>query len=119
MGLSMEDRLFAVIRNLREYGNYKKSDENAAKILLKYHPEAGLPRCRELVCHFGEMYDRLAAIIDGHREEGLALYGENRLGELVLRMLEPSAVERFAERLDTRQLLLDMANFLVDWRLVR
>lgn len=119
MGLALEDRLFAIVRNLREYGNYNKSDEHAAKILLKYHPEAGLPLCRELVRHFGAMYERLAAIIDGHREEALALYGENRLGELVLPLLEPAVVERYAELLDTRRLLLGMANFLVDWRLVR
>jgi hypothetical protein len=92
MKLSLEDRLFAIIRNLREYSNYKNSDENAAKILLQYHPDAGLLLCRELVRHFGAMYERLAAIIDGHRQEALVLYGENRLGELVLSNLEPAVV---------------------------
>jgi hypothetical protein len=37
----MEEKLFSIVRNLREYGYYKKSDANAAKILRKAFPGIG------------------------------------------------------------------------------
>ncbi len=119
----MEDKLFSIIRNLREYGNYGKSDAAAARILRKAFPGIGVPESLAMIAHYGGLYARLSDVIDAHRVEALALYGAHRLEELLDRELAPSVVEPPARArqpgCDPRLLTSMMAYFIVHWHLER
>jgi len=121
---SMEEKLFSIIRNLREYGYYRKSDTSAAKILRKAFPEISGPESLAVIAHFGSLYTRISDLVDAHRVEALALYGEHRLEELLESALEPSQLEQ--PGLEPQQLRCDphllasmMGYFIVHWHLER
>ncbi|MBU1509078.1 hypothetical protein KKD52_01855 [Myxococcota bacterium] len=127
----MEEKLFSIVRNLREYGYYKKSDANAAKILRKAFPGIGVPESLAMIAHFGGLYARISDLIDANRVEALALYGEQRLEELLESALEPSWLEQLAGleqqpglephrvRCAPHLLASMMGYFIVHWHLER
>ncbi len=117
-GVSIEDRIFSVVRNLCEYRLYKGDTGNAAKILHKHLPAFSVADCLGILEFFSERFARIRDLIHADKDSALAAYESCTMDAwLSAKGVLPSAA--FKDDFRDETILISIGYFLVEWIFVR
>jgi AAA+ ATPase superfamily predicted ATPase len=106
------------VRNLKEYGLYKKSVPHAAKLLTKAFPGYSLEASGEILEYYGNLYEELSRLLSENQAEALGYYEQNDLGTW-LDVKKVLIKKAGIHGTDENALTVRMAGFLVDWHIIR
>lgn len=115
---SKEDKVFSLVRNLKEYGYYKKDTDAASKLLRKAFPAFSIPEALEIIDCYSSVYEALSNRIKDNPIEVLAYYNRNDL-EAWLDNKGFILTDKDKFGLNEKKLTASMAGFLVDWLVIR
>ena len=65
---TFSDRLFDVVRNFIEYGNYARDINKAARIIHKHHPDISLATCEAEFRKYMAAYIDAISFVDEHKD---------------------------------------------------
>jgi hypothetical protein len=115
----MEKKILSLIRNLKEYGYYKKSSKNASKLLKKAFPALSNEKSLEIIERYSSFYEILNEIIQEEKEIALSLFLENKSNEWIMNKSKSRIIIENKYGLNEEKIILWMGNFIIHWSLVR
>ncbi|HNT30641.1 MAG TPA: hypothetical protein PKL83_06850 [bacterium] len=116
---TLEEKVFSLVRNLREYGNYNKSLPHATRLLYCSRPDLTEQECSTIMNQYSRLYDRISQIISENSQTALLLYQKSKIDDWSLTQASPINANTTTCRIDEPWLIIRMANFIIDWSLVR
>ena len=115
---SKEDKVFSLVRNLKEYGYYKKDAKAASKLLSKAFPSVSENDAHEIIFRYAALYETLSLKIQDHKEEVLDYYNQNALKDWLVKQ-DYNFTNKDQLGLDEEKMALYFTGFLADWMIIR
>lgn len=114
--LSFEDRVMFVVRNFIEYGNYKKSPENAVRVIQKHHPEKTRKESRETFLKYVNIHNEIISFVG----KNLELYRKQEVEKQKNDSLNIAEIQFILTHSDIPEdIIRTMIWYIFDWHHVR
>lgn len=115
----MEEKIFSIVRNLEQYGYYKKKAENAAAVLKRAYPTIEKNICLQIINFYQQQYIIIAEKVRNDKSIILPYYHDNNIEQWLNYQNLDTEVFYKEITLQHQQILRQIANFLVEWIIIR
>jgi hypothetical protein len=117
MAMNFNERVFCVVRNFIEYGNYGKDKKKAVATIHHHHPEIPLSECDDAFNAFLQVYSDTISFVNANKDHYRAIKNDPPAGKWPTTK-EEAAFFREHDNVP-EDIIRAMIWFIYDWRHVR
>jgi hypothetical protein len=117
MAMNFTERVFCVVRNFIEYGNYGKDKKKAVATIHRYHPEIPLSECDDAFHAYLQVYSDTISFVNANKDYYRAFKNDPPTGKWPITKEEAPF---FREHSNVPEdIIRSIIWFIYDWRHVR